>query len=76
MLLTVNMGHVQPFLEQALGFHLFDPELYAVTTVPTDLHVANVVWIAVTALALTLLATLYPALRASHVSPAEALRYE
>jgi len=76
VLLTVNMNHVEPFLEHALGFHLFDPDVYAVTTIPTDLQVRNVVWIAVAALVLTLLATVYPALRAARVSPAEALRYE
>ena len=76
VLLTVNMKHVEPFLERTLGFHLFDPEVYAVTTIPTDLHPGNVLWIAAAALVLTLLATIYPALRASRVSPAEALRYE
>jgi lipoprotein-releasing system permease protein len=76
VLLTVNMNHVEPFLEHTLGFHLFDPEVYAVTTIPTDLQVRNVVWIAAAALVLTLLATVYPALRAARVSPAEALRYE
>jgi lipoprotein-releasing system permease protein len=76
VLLTVNMNHVEPFLEQLLGFHLFDPEVYAVTTIPTDLHSGNVAAIAGAALVLTLLATLYPALRASRVPPAEALRYE
>jgi lipoprotein-releasing system permease protein len=76
VLLTVNMNHVEPFLERTLGFHLFDPDVYAVTTIPTDLHPGNVVWIGVAALVLTLLATVYPALRAARVSPAEALRYE
>jgi lipoprotein-releasing system permease protein len=76
VLLTVNMNHVEPFLERTLGFHLFDPQVYAVTTIPTDLHPGNVVWIGVAALVLTLLATVYPALRAAQVSPAEALRYE
>jgi len=76
VLLTTNMNSVEPFLERTLGFHLFDPEVYAVTTIPTDLHPANVAWIAAAALLLTLLATLYPALRAARVSPAEALRYE
>jgi len=76
VLLTVNMGRLEPFLEHTLGFHLFDPEIYAVTTIPTDLHPGNVAWIGVAALLLTLLATVYPALRAARVSPAEALRYE
>jgi len=76
VLLTVNMNSVEPFLERTLGFHLFDPTVYAVTVIPTDLHPGNVAWIAVAALVLTLLATLYPALRAARVPPAEALRYE
>ena len=76
VLLTVNMNTVEPFLEHSLGFHLFDPEVYAVTAIPTDLHPGNVAWIAAAALVLTLLATVYPALRAARVSPAEALRYE
>ena len=76
VLLTVNMNSIEPFLERTLGFHLFDPEVYAVTAIPTDLHPGNVAWIAAVALVLTLLATVYPALRAARVSPAEALRYE
>jgi lipoprotein-releasing system permease protein len=76
VLLTVNMNSVEPFLERTLGFHLFDPAVYAVTAIPTDLHPGNVAWIAAAALVLTLLATVYPALRAARVSPAEALRYE
>ena len=76
VLLTVNLSHVEPFLEHTFGFHLFDPEVYAVTTIPAELHTGNVVWIGVAALILTLLATVYPALRAARVSPAEALRYE
>src|ERR1700733_15148532 len=64
VLLTVNMNRVEPFLERTLRFHLFDPDVYAVTTIPTDLHVGNVVWIAVVALVLTLVATVYPAWRA------------
>ena len=74
--LAQNMARIEPFLERTLGFHLFDPEIYAVTTVTTDLQAGNVVWIAAAALVLTLLATLYPALRAARVPPAEALRYE
>jgi lipoprotein-releasing system permease protein len=75
VLLTANMSSVEPFLERTLGFHLFDPQVYAVTSIPTELHISNVLWIASVALALTLLATLYPALRAARVPPAEALRY-
>jgi lipoprotein-releasing system permease protein len=53
-----------------------DPSVYYVTRIPAELRVANVVSIAVAALLVTAAATVYPALRASRVAPAEALRYE
>ena len=37
---------------------------------------ADVLWISLAALLMTLLATIYPALRAAATAPAEALRYE
>ncbi len=53
-----------------------DSDVYYVTRIPSDLRWANVAWISVAALALTALATVYPAMRAARVAPAEALRYE
>ena len=76
VLLTLNISTLEPALERTFGFHLFDPDVYAVTTLPAELHTSNVVWISMTALLLTTLATLYPALRAARIPPAEALRYE
>jgi lipoprotein-releasing system permease protein len=44
--------------------------------VPSDVEWQQVVGITVTALILTVLATIYPALRGAATEPAEALRYE
>jgi len=53
-----------------------DADVYYITTIPSDLHWSNVAAIALVALLLTGLATLYPALRAARTAPADALRYE
>jgi lipoprotein-releasing system permease protein len=50
--------------------------VYYVTRIPAELRGENVLTIALIALLVTALATVYPALRASRVAPAEALRYE
>jgi lipoprotein-releasing system permease protein len=71
-----NVDRIVPVLEQALGFHLMNPEVYYITSIPSELHWSNVAWTSGIALLLTGAATLYPALRASRVAPAEALRYE
>ena len=71
--------HVAPILaalNRWFGVTLFDADVYYFTDVPSELHGLDVLLVAGSALVVTLLATIYPALRAARVSPAEALRYE
>lgn len=65
-----------PFLEQALDLHIMDADVYYISTVPSETRPGDVISIALAALALTFVATIYPALQASKTQPAEALRYE
>jgi lipoprotein-releasing system permease protein len=74
--LALNVDVVMPFLERLFGFQLFDADVYYISTIPSEVHAADVVLVAGAALVLTALATLYPALRAAGTQPAEALRYE
>lgn len=74
--IALNVDVIVPALERTFGFQIMDSDVYYVTRIPSDLRWANVAWISVAALALTALATVYPAMRAARVAPAEALRYE
>jgi lipoprotein-releasing system permease protein len=74
--LALNVEVIVPFLEQTFGFHIMDPDVYYISGIPSELHPRDVVLIAIAALGLTFLATIYPALRAYRTQPAEALRYE
>jgi lipoprotein-releasing system permease protein len=71
-----NVRSIVPFIERTLGVRIFDPTLYYITEVPSEVHWPQVAVITAAALLLTLLATIYPALRAARTEPAEALRYE
>ncbi|HEX9138469.1 MAG TPA: lipoprotein-releasing ABC transporter permease subunit [Steroidobacteraceae bacterium] len=76
VVLAVNVTRIVPFLERLFRFQFLDSDVYYITQLPSDPHPRDIVWIGVAALLLTLVATLYPALRASRTSPADALRYE
>jgi lipoprotein-releasing system permease protein len=65
-----------PFLEQALDLHIMDPDVYYISTIPSETRLGDVVGIALAALVLTFVATIYPSLQAAKTQPAEALRYE
>ena len=64
------------FLEGLLGVKLFDPSVYFISELPSRLQMQDVLIVALASLVLSLLATLYPAWRASQIAPAEVLRYE
>src|SRR5579871_3990509 len=74
--LAFNVDTIVPFLERTFRFQFMDSDVYYITAIPSEVHAANVVAIALAAFALTGLATVYPALCASRIAPAEALRYE
>ena len=74
--LAQNVGTLVPWIERLTGLHLMSADVYYITTIPSDLHWSDVLLIAAMALALTALATVYPALSAARTPPAEALRYD
>jgi lipoprotein-releasing system permease protein len=74
--LALNVETIVPALENTFGFHIMDPTVYYDTSIPSRVEGWNVALIALAALALTGVATIYPALRAAGTPPADALRYE
>jgi lipoprotein-releasing system permease protein len=74
--IAFNIDTIVPFLEQTFHFQIFDSDVYDMPSIPSDVRWPNIIIISVSALLLTGLATLYPAVRASRTAPAEALRYE
>lgn len=69
-----SVSNIIDWVNTALGLHLFDA--YFINYLPSYLRWQDVVLIVSVSLLLSFLATIYPALRAAKIQPAEALRYE
>jgi lipoprotein-releasing system permease protein len=76
VLLAINIPAIAKWIEHAFGVQILSPDVYYISEVPSDMHWSDVGWIVAIAFAFCLVATLYPAWRASRTQPAEALRYE
>jgi lipoprotein-releasing system permease protein len=63
-------------LEHLLGTHFLDASVYNMSDLPAYVEVPDVMKVCAVAFALCVLATLYPAWRASRTAPAEALRHD
>lgn len=64
------------FLEQTFHIRIFDQAVYGMDHFPAQIVASDVVAVIIMAMLICLLATIYPAWRASRMDPAEALRYE
>ena len=76
IVLTLNLEHILRAIEAILGVQLLPEDVYYITGLPTELRATDVTVIAIVALAMAFVATIYPAWRAARTAPAEALRYE
>lgn len=76
VLLASNIDVVVPFIENLFGVQFLSKEVYYISDLPSELHWSDVIGIALMALFLAFVATLYPSYKALKINPAEALRYE
>jgi lipoprotein-releasing system permease protein len=75
-LLSWKLPGIIKWIEHTFHVTFLSPDVYYISEVPSRLDWHDVGWVALLTFAFSLLATLYPAWRASRTQPAQALRYE
>ena len=76
ILLALNLEGIVSFFESAFGMKFLAADVYFISDLPAELSIPDVVKIALSALMMALLSTVYPAWMAARIAPAEALRYD
>jgi len=71
-----NIESIRQALQNMTGTKLFSEEIYFLSRLPAEIDPSEVAIVVGLALILSFLAPLYPAWRAAHLDPVEALRYE
>jgi lipoprotein-releasing system permease protein len=71
-----NIERIRQFLEGLTGTELFADEIYFLSQLPAVIDWQDIIFVVLMAFGLSVLATIYPAWRASRLDPVEALRYE
>jgi lipoprotein-releasing system permease protein len=76
LVVVFNLSGIQGLLEKLLGLKILASDVYYIDKLPSEVNPLDIALIVMTAILISLLATLYPSWRASKLDPAEALRYE
>ena len=76
ILFCLNIDSIKGWIEGLANIELFSPEIYYLAKLPARIDPQEVLSVIAMALLLSFLASLYPAIKASFIAPAEVLRYE
>ncbi|ABM24692.1 lipoprotein-releasing ABC transporter permease subunit LolE [Shewanella sp. W3-18-1] len=70
---ALNLSEIASTIEQLLGIELLSADVYFVDFLPSELHTSDAILVIAMAFVMSLIATLYPAWKASQIGPAQAL---
>ncbi len=76
VLLAMNLETLVHGLEALTGTRFLDAKVYFMSDLPAQVRLADVARVSIVALLLCVVATVYPAWRASRLAPAEVLRHD
>ena len=74
--LSLSITQIVNKIQAIFNIQFLSSNIYYIDFVPSYLKIQDVILVAICALLLSLLATIYPAIRAANIQPAEALRHE
>lgn len=73
VLASWQLTNIIAWIEALIGHHFLSGDIYFIDFLPSELHAMDVVYVLITALVLSLVASWYPARRASRIDPARVL---
>ena len=76
LVFVANINWIADLLARLTGREVFDPTIYYFQQIPTIVDTFTVAWIVSGAMAIAVVASILPALRAARLHPVEALRHE
>ena len=76
IIFTLNIQFIQAFLEKLLDTKLFAEEIYYLSSLPSEIKIQEIILIFMTSIFISILSTIFPALRSAKVDPINTIRSE
>jgi len=74
--IALNIHAIVPFIEHLFNVQFLSKDIYYISDVPSKLLFSDVISITFISIFLSIIATIYPSIKASNTSPAEALKHD
>ncbi len=76
ILFSINIQSIQKFLENILDTKLFSEEIYYLSSLPSKISINEIITVLITAIFISIISTIFPALRSAKIDPIKSIRNE
>ena len=73
---TINIEHIQKYLEALLNTKLFAEEIYYLSSLPSEINIKEILIIFITSILISIFSTIFPAIRSAKIDPIKTIRNE
>ena len=76
IIFSANINSIQIFLEKILNTKLFAEEVYYLSSLPSKIDINEVILVLLTSIIISVISTIFPAIRSAKVDPIKSIRNE
>ena len=76
VLFSLYIENIRQFLSNTFNISLFPEEIYFLSKMPTEINFVSILIISVCSILITIIVSIYPAIKASKLDPVKGLKYE
>ena len=76
VIFSMYVENIRQFLSNVFDISLFPEEIYFLSTMPSEINLPSIFIISVCSILITIIVSIFPALKAAKLDPVQALKYE
>ena len=76
VLFSLYIENIRQFLSYTFNISLFPEEIYFLSKMPTEINLVSILIISVCSILITIIVSIYPAIKASKLDPVKGLKYD
>ena len=76
VLFSVYVENIREFISSIFDISLFPEEIYFLSTMPSEINIGSICLISVCSIIITIMVSIFPAIKAAKLDPVKSLKYE
>jgi lipoprotein-releasing system permease protein len=73
---SIYVENIRSFISSTFDLTLFPEEIYFLSTMPSEINVSSIILISVCSILITVIVSIFPAMKAAKLDPIKSLKYE